>query len=43
VSFAFTRVSSTEGTYSDFGVDVHIEAPPVGDVTEDIGLTGPGG
>ena len=38
-----TATASTEGTYSDFGVDVDIEAPPVGDVTEDIGLTGPGG
>ncbi len=28
--------SSTEGTYSDFGTDVEIEAPPAGEVTEDF-------
>jgi hypothetical protein len=28
--------SSTEGTYSDFGTDVEIEAPPASEVTEDF-------
>ena len=28
--------SSTEGTYSDFGTDVEIEAPPADQVTEDM-------
>ena len=28
--------STTEGTYSDFGTDVEIEAPPASDVTEDF-------
>ncbi|UFN43621.1 hypothetical protein [Nocardioides okcheonensis] len=28
--------STTEGTYSDFGVDVEIEAPPADEVTEDM-------
>ena len=28
--------STTEGTYSDFGLDVEIEAPPADEVTEDV-------
>ncbi len=28
--------STTEGTYSDFGTDVEIEAPPADEVTEDM-------
>jgi len=28
--------STTEGTYSDFGTDVEIEAPPADEVTEDF-------
>jgi hypothetical protein len=28
--------STTEGTYSDFGTDVEIEAPPAGEVTENF-------
>ena len=28
--------STTEGTYSDFGTDVEIEAPPASEVTEDL-------
>ena len=38
-----TATASTEGTYSDYGVDVDIEAPAAGEVTEDVGLTGLGG
>ncbi|GAB3025048.1 hypothetical protein GCM10011376_10850 [Nocardioides flavus (ex Wang et al. 2016)] len=30
--------STTEGTYSDFGTDVEIEAPPASEVTEQPGL-----
>jgi hypothetical protein len=30
--------SSTEGTYSDFGADVEIEAPPSSEVTEQPGM-----
>lgn len=41
---AATRTATTEGTYSDYGLDVDIEAPASGDVTEDsaalIGLGG---
>jgi hypothetical protein len=38
-----TATASTEGTYSDYGVDVDLEAPPAGEVTEDMGLTSLGG
>ncbi|GAA1442712.1 hypothetical protein GCM10009641_57890 [Mycobacterium cookii] len=31
-----STTSSTEGTYSDFGTDVEIEAPPASEVTEDF-------
>lgn len=34
------QASTTTGTYSDFGLDVEIEAPPADEVTEDLGITG---
>ena len=30
--------TTTEGTYSDFGTDVEIEAPPTSEVTEQPGM-----
>lgn len=33
-----TTTGSTEGTYSDFGTDVEIEAPPASEVTEQPGM-----
>ena len=39
-SGAATATSTTEGTYSDYGLEVELEAPPAAEVTEDAALTG---
>lgn len=39
-SGAATATSTTEGTYSDYGLEVDLQAPPATEVTEDAALTG---